>query len=565
MAADQISSSSAPSKKPQGTLLEEACLAHSAKRLSEAEQLYRKYLTSNPDDARALHNLGVIGLQTGHVDAAIELIERSLSIDDRSADVHCNLGLALKQAGRNESAENAYRSAIEIDPKMVDAHSNLGILLQEMHRYDEALIALGAAVSLAPKDGNVLSNLGLLELRTSRSEQALKHLTTAAEAEPGNAKILSNLGGVLADQKHYIEAIGRFEEAHMLERDQAHIPFNLGRCYFNIGKIKKAIRWYEESINIDPEFAAAHHNLGHAMLADGRLEKGWREYQWRWRSPNYEHSRDVSKLPLWGGEPIKDKRLLIRSEQGIGDKLLFASILPEVSLQGRQITVETDKRLVPVFERSFPGLDVNSYPNNDEKYDYQIWLGDLPSLFRPQLTSFPKSGGYIFPDRGLRDHLKSKYYEHNKILVGISWHSKKPKTIPLSQFSPLFELPNCKFVNLQYGDHSTEIQQFESDIGQHILTDDSIDPLLNFDNFVAQVAAMDAVVTIQNTTLYTAGGLGVPTFAILPPIPDWRWLGQRAKSPWHDNVHLCQRSGQFGGDAVETIILRIKKYLADME
>ena len=545
-------------------LLERAHAAYSSNRLSDAERLYRKFLAIKPDDADALRNLGAIELQMGQAEAAIGLIRRSLEIDNTSADAQCNLGLALKQAGHLEEAEQAYRSAISSDPTIVDAHSNLGVLLSEMNRYDEAGDALRAAVALAPDNGGVMANLGLLELRASRPEQALKILFAAARLEPNNAQILANLGGILSDQARYREAIGFLKKANAQKPKKASISFNLGRCYFNIGKLTRAIKYYTESISLDPSFAAAHHNLGHALLANGRLDEGWREYSWRWRSPNYEHSRNISVVPVWGKESIKNKRLLIRSEQGIGDKILFASILPELAALGDEITLETEKRLVPVFKRSFPQLSVRPVVDDLNDYDYQISLGDLPSLFRTHFSSFRKTGAYLIPDRGIQENLRAKYHEHNKILVGISWHSKKPKTVALAQFAPLFELLNCKFVNLQYGEHSAEIQRFEADVGQRIVTDEAIDPIRDFDPFVAQVAAMDAVITVQNTTLYTAGALGIPTFAILPPIPDWKWLGHKTSSPWHDSVRLFHRSDQFDDGELTTIIKRIKEHLANM-
>ena len=545
-------------------LLHRALTAHSLNRLSDAERLYREYLAINPHDADALRNLGAIGLQMGQAEAAIGLLRRSLEIDNTSADAQCNLGLALKQAGHLEEAEQAYRSAITLNPIIVDAHSNLGVLLIELNRYEEARDALRAAVALAPDNGGVLANLGLLELRSSRPGKAVEILFAASRLEPDNAQILANLGGLLSDQTRYNEAIGFLKKANAQGPKQANICFNLGRCYFNIGKLTKAIKSYAEAIKIDPSFAEAHHNLGHALLAKGRLEEGWREYGWRWLSPNYKHSRNISVVPVWGKESIKNKRLLIRSEQGIGDKILFASILPELTPFGGEITLETEKRLVPVFKRSFPQLSVRPVVDNLEDYDYQISLGDLPSLFRQQFISFAKTGAYLLPDRGAKENLRARYQEQNKILVGISWHSRKPKTVALAQFAPLFELLNCKFVNLQYGDHSTEIQRFEAETGQRIVTDEAIDPIKDFDPFVAQVSAMDAVITVQNTTLYTAGALGIPTFAILPPIPDWKWLGHKTLSPWHDNVRLFHRSNQSDDGELKTIVTRIKKHLADM-
>ena len=545
--SDRTPLPSAPPNASCTVLLERACTAHSAKRLSEAEQLYREYLAIKPDDAKALHNLGVVGLQMGQVEAAISLIRRSLEIDEASADAQCNLGLALKQVGHLEAAEQAYRSAIAIDPMIVDAHSNLGVLLKDMHRADEARVAFRAAVALSPDNGCVLSNFGLLEVQEERPVEALEYFEAAAKSEPDNAQILANLGGLLADQGRYLDAIDCLEKAYFLEHFEAHIPFNLGRCYFAIGQLERAIASYQAALDLDAEFASAHHNLGHALLAAGRLEEGWREYKWRWRSPHYHDGRMLPHARVWCGEKLDGRHLLIWSEQGVGDKLLFASLIPEVLESGAKVTLETEPRLVRLFQRSFPGINVITDFSDGAVYDYQIPLGDLPSLFRVSQTSFGPAPPYLMPDADSVDELRSKYRHGTEMLVGLSWASRPPKGIDLNTLAPLFRMPGVRVVNLQYGTRSSEIRSFERAVAgiptPAFLTDGDIDPLADVDSFVAQVAAMDAVVTIQNTTLYAAGGVGAPTFAILPPVPDWRWLGRCWESPWHDNVRLYPRSG----------------------
>ena len=558
------SQSFAPPDAPPSAVLEQALNAHSANKLPEAERLYRTYLAKIPKDPRALHNLGVIGLQTGHADAAISLIRRSLEIDNTSADVHCNLGLALKQAGHNFAAEQAYRSAISIDPTFADAYSNLGVVLKDMNRSEEAHAVLGTAVVLAPDNCAALANLGLLELKMSRPEQALQHLFAAAKLEPENTVVLSNLGGLLAERNRYREAIKYLEKAFSLEQSEAHIPFNLGRCYFDSGQIERAISCYRAAINIDYGFASAHHNLGHALLAIGMLSEGWQEYKWRWQSPHYHDTRKIPNVPVWCRESLEEKRLLIWSEQGVGDKLLFASLVPEVFEFGGHIVLETELRLVPLFQKAFPQIEVISEMQGSETYDYQIPLGDLPSLFRNSAASFRPTAPYLNPDTNLVKYLRSKYRKGNEKLVGISWSSRPPKGIALNEFSPLFQMPGFKFINLQYGDCSTEIQTFEKKFGYQLLTDEEINPLLNIDKFVAQVASMNAVVTVQNSTLYAAGGLGIPTFAIVPPVPEWRWLGNKEKSPWHKGVWLYHRPRQPEEQGLRRTISKIREDLSHL-
>jgi len=552
-----ISRPSAPPKAPANLILERALEAHSQNNLSKAEDLYRQFLEIEPDDARALHNLGVIGLQTGHPAAAVELIRSSLKKDTCSVDGYCNLGLALKRAGDPNAAEQAYRKAIQIDPMVVEAHVNLGVLLRELQRSDDAREAFLTAISLTPKDGAIWSNLGILELQANRADKAIEHFREASRLEPDNPQILGNLAGALAEVQEYGEALEILQRAVDLDTSSAEVFYNIGRCHYALGSVSLAIANYRKAIELDLGFAAAHHNLAHALLADGQLEEGWREYRWRWKSAHYHDTRTVPDVPLWAGQELEGKSLLVWSEQGVGDKLLFAGLLPEICSAGGSVTLETEQRLVPLFRRSFTNIGVTTELSRDEGYDYQIPMGDLPRLYRSSIDTFSSSKTYLVPDAQLVEALKIRYRNKNGFVLGISWASRPPKGIELTELSPLLQLPGVQAVNLQYGDHAAEISALEQKGGCRILTDDQINPLDNIDAFVSQVAAMDAVVTIQNTTLYAAGGLGIPTFAILPPVPDWRWLGQEKLSPWHECVHLYHREGADAAGPLEAIVSNI--------
>jgi len=552
-----ISRPSAPPKAPPEMLLEQALSAHSRNDLSKAEDLYRQYLTFEPDNAQVLHYLGVIGLQSGHPAAAAKIIQKSLEHDSTSVDAYCNLGLALKRAGDLEAAEAAYRRAIEIDPTIAEAHANLGVLLRELQRNSDARKAFETAKSLAPEEGSIWSNLGILETQEDRLDQAIEYFQKAHQLEPGNSQILGNLGSALAKSGKNTEAIDVLLRALEMDPVSAELNYNLAKSYFSLGNVEAAIRYNRQALGLDPNFVDAHHNLGHALLAAGNIKQGWREYDWRWRSLNYHDTRKIPDVPLWAGEKLDGKHLLIWSEQGVGDKLLFAGLIPEVLARGGQITLETEDRLLELFRRSFPSLSVTGTFAEDGVYDYQIPMGSLPGLFRNAPENFQNPLSYLIPDPQKLQELRSKYTENGEFLVGISWASKPPKGIALEALLPILKLPGLKVFNLQYGDHSTEISEFSRRHGVEVYTDEEIDPLSDIDGFTSQVAAMDAVVTIQNTTLYTAGGLGIPTYAILPPVPDWRWLGQSEMSPWHQSVHLFHRSGKDAG-ALETIVESVK-------
>lgn len=504
------------------TRLARAEAAHEAGDLSVAESLYRAILAVDPNHARALHNLGVIALRTRHPAAAEKLLRR----------------------------------AIALDPAMVEAHSNLGLALSGIGLGSEARMAFEQAVSLSPSYAEAWSNLAILDQSEGHTIVAIAKFRRALAADSGRPEIAGNLGAAL------IEA-GEVEEgadilAQLLPRmpRSAAIQFNIGKARFLQGRLAEAIAFLRQAIIIEPEFADAHHTLAHALLGSGQLEEGWREYEWRWRAKTFRVPPRDFAFPRWRGEPVVGKRVLLWSEQGIGDKLLFAGLLPEFVALGADVTVEIEGRLVSLFRRSFPGIRVVARADKPDpsllsgRFDFQAPLGDLPRYLRPSLTGFLPIGAYLAADANRTAELRRRYAAERLPLIGIAWASRPPKGLPLQDFAPLLQIPGIRWVNLQYGDHAQEIAQAQDKLGIRIVTDASVDPLADFDGSVAQTAALDAVVTIQNATLYTAAGLGLPTFALTPPEPDWRWFGA-AHSPWHGSVRLYRRD--IGNDQAATL------------
>lgn len=510
-----------------------ALAAHAASDLIVAEKLYQEALKREPYNAEALHNLGVIALQQGKAQDAIRWLKKAIRRNPTYIDAYSNLGLALKGAGRLQDAAAAYRQAIAIGPDIAEIYANLGMVLKDLGLSDQSRAAFEAALALAPDHPAILTNLGVSLVNAGQAQEAIEHLKAAVTAAP---------------------------------RD-VNARYNLAKAHFYLGEVKEAAHQFECVVAIRPDFAEAHHNLGHALLASGVLEAGWREYDWRWTAKTFRDSQRRFNRPKWSGESLTGKNIFVWSEQGLGDKILFAGLLGELAERAQHCVLETDSRLVPLLSRSFPDIelrarDEEASPDVDlSEFDYHVPLGDLPRWFRPSKDKFKPLGRYLRPDPSQTADCRRVYARLGSgPVVGISWSSKPPKGVALHDLLPVLGLPGLTLVNLQYGDHADEIRRFEIDTGLIIHSDPAIDPLRDVDGFTAQVAAMDAVVTIQNTTLYTAGALGVATFALLPPAPDWRWLGNESTSPWHEYVRLYPR--HLTGDAGEQII-RIAADLKD--
>jgi Flp pilus assembly protein TadD len=494
------------------TVLAYAESLHAQGNLSDAETLYREILTTEPNHARAIHNLGVIALRMGHAAGAEQLLRRAIVLESDMAEAYSNLGLVLAGSARSELARACFARAVELRPDYADAWSNLGILEQS----------------------------------AGETAAAIGHFRRARAANPDNSAIAGNLAACLIEVGKLDEGVALLEELGPQLQMAPAYHFNLAKARFSQGDLSNAVNGFRQAIALDPDSADSHHTLAHALLASGELAEGWREYGWRWRAKRFRVPPRDFPIPRWTGEDLAGKRVLVWSEQGIGDKLLFAGLFPELAARADAVTVEIEERLVALYRRSFPAINVIARRDpvdpalDPAGFDLQAPLGDLARYLRPTLDGFRPLGAYLAPDADRTRDLRSRYRRGEAPLIGIAWASRPPKGLPLDAFASMLKLAGARWISLQYGDRSEEIARVNQALDTEIVEDRTIDAVADFDGSVAQTAALDAVVTIQNATLYTAGGLGLPTFALTPPEPDWRWLGCDY-SPWHDTVRLYRQ------------------------
>ncbi len=570
-------------------LIREAIQHHGAGRLGTAETLYRRILEQNPEDAEALHWLGVVALQCGKASIAIDLTRRSLKFAPGNAQSHSDMGNALVTAGQISEGETAYRQAIELDPANASAWSNLGIALKIQGQLEEAEQALREALKLEPGLVDALSNLGGVLVERDKSDEALEICRAALEIKPDLASSLANLSAALKDLDRLEEAIEAAEKAVQIDPLLVQGHLNLGSAHQLAGELESAESAYQKALELKPDYAEVHFGLGnvrigwsdlagaqaaferameiqpgyhdaHLALASVHLTEGdlsgfWSVYAQRWKSKNNKSFRRFFPQAKWQGEALAGKRILIWGEQGIGDEILFAGLIPEVAAMAESCVVETEPRLVPLFARSFPSVQVlertqEAHPaTHAPGIDLQAPMGDLPRWLRPSFTGFKPLGGYLIPDEGKQQACRARYDALGEgAKVGISWHSRLGKRIPLEHWAPILNVPGACFISLQYGDRREELAAAFSAFGVPIHHDPQIDPLTDMDGFAAQTAAMDAVVTIDNSTLSVAAGLAKPTFAMIPKMADWRYTEWNGANPWHHTLYQFRQEipGQWG-------------------
>ena len=400
-----------------------------------------------------------------------------------------------------------------------------------------------------PHHADALHLLGMIAYQTGREEDAAEWIGKAIAINGNAAAYHSNLGNVLQSQGIIAEAGACYQRALLLKPDLAEVHLNLGNIFKAQGELDSSLVCYRRALALNPELAEAAVAESMALLLKGDFASGWKSFERRWETMEYETPMRAYPLPRWKGEQLRSGRLLLWGEQGIGDEVMFAGLIPDVLRSGNRCVLDCDARLQPLFARSFPGVEVvtgvaaGSHP--ELHLAAHLPSGSLPGRFRTSNADFAATTSpYLVADPRAQRRFRARYGDGRK-LAGLAWHTRNQKTgrsrsMDLSLFAPLFALTGIRWISLQYGQPS-DLQAQADAAGAPILIDHKVDQLADIDSFAAQIAAMDMVVTIDNSTAHLAGALGVATWVLLPFAPDWRWLQDREDSPWYPSIHLLRQ------------------------
>jgi tetratricopeptide (TPR) repeat protein len=372
------------------------------------------------------------------------------------------------------------------------------------------------------------------------------------------------MGNALQDQGKMDEAIKAYSKAIAIKPDYADAYNNMGNTLRDQGKMNEAIKAYKKALAVKPDYAEVHHNLSFAFLALKDFNQGFIESEWRWKTKELDGTFLQSAKPMWNGE--KNQRVLVWAEQGIGDELMFSSIIPELYAISLKILVKCDKRLIPLFKRSFPA-DVIYFSKDllvrEDEYDFHIPMGSLPLIFRKSLDSFKKSAsGFLKYDLSKTESIKAQLmHKYGKKIVGLSWKTTSSiggslnRNIDLAELTRALDSSNTQLLCLQYGDISDEIDAVKRDFGIEIIQFSGVDNKNDIDGLAALIGACDQIVTTTNVTVHLAGALGAKVTALLPFSSNWIW-GDGSENYWYNSVTpLKQNLYQNWGNVLESLYL----------
>ena len=547
--------------KDTSSLFGAALQHHQAGQFGQAESIYREILATDSAHADSLHLLGMIGFQCGKFEDSCGLIRQAIAVRPNVPLFHCNLGVVMNASGKLAEAIESYKRALALNPDYVEAHSNMGTTLTAQGRHGDAIEHFERALLLNPNNAETHVNLGAALAEQGYAEKATPHYLRALKLNPQCPEAWCNLANAYQALNELAHSVDCYQRALALKPNYAGAICNLGNLCQAQDQIDAAIECYNRALGFDPDFVQALHGKALAKLVNGNFAEGWREYEIRWRTAGHTSVRQY-KQPLWKGDCLSAGNVLIWPEQGIGDEIMFGGLVPDVLRTGNSCVLECDPRLKPLFARSFPNARVVSRLDSEIEFAEHLPMGSLPGIFRNNETDFDATTAPYLTADSHRVRLFRTRYECGKLLVGLAWYTKNPKTglsrsIDLSLFAPLFARTDVQFVSLQYGDHN-ELEKAVA--AAPIMIDRAVDQLADVDGFAAQIAALDLVITIDNSTAHLAGALGAPTWVLLPLGRDWRWLREREDSPWYPTMRLFRqhRSGDWQA-VIESVGMALSK------
>jgi tetratricopeptide (TPR) repeat protein len=516
-------------------------------KIEDALSEYRQALRLAPDHVNTLTNLGRFLGDLGRPEEGLPYLEKAAALAPAETTVRMSLGLILHELGRPEEGLRQFQKAVELAPQSVDILKNCATVLAKWKRWVQAEPYYERWVELDPASTEARLGFGHCCFYRGLPRKAAVYYAEVLAIEPDSAMAANNLGSCLLSECHYSGALTFFQMAANLQPDCVPIWTNLGNVLKEFDLVETALRCYDRALSLEPEHVEARWGRSLCLLAMGRLAEGWTEYEWGWKSGARTPVRPFS-LPRWNGQNPAGKTILVWMEQGLGDSILFASMLPDLIRAGAHCIVETEWRLRALFARSFPTAEVVTAtdppqaPTQKPGIDFQIPLGSLAQWFRTNIESFPQEPVYLVPDPVRVSHWRKRVDAlGDGLKVGICWRSmlnKGPRAIyypQLNQFGPILTTPGVRFVNLQYDQCEPELREAERIFGVPIYRWEELDLKNDIEGAAALTSTLDLVISVDSTPVEIAAAMGMPTWVIARNA-GWAYFGQNY-SPWHPS---CQ-------------------------
>ncbi len=508
----------------------------------KAEKILKELVEENPSNAKAQNNLGNYYFKSRNFNEAVKNYYAATQLSGEY-DYQYNLGLCFLKMDYYESAYQAFNKVLQAKPNHLFAILNLGVIATKLKSFEKAEKIFNDLIPLHKEEPEIYFNLGYCYEEQGKYAQALscyqKYLYFIPDSVPAairSAYILSKLNKISEAKKIYNEL--------PLNDDEKELAFTeMGYLKLKGGNVKDALEFFEDALKIKPESIELHYGRAHCLLLLGNFKTGWEEYEWRIKRPEFPVR--TLKKPRLTNQNILGKKILVYSEQGLGDLIQFVRYLPMLKEKGAFVIFECAEYLfklfkdLPVYDKR---IDTSNVSEDDVDYDYHIPILSLPFYFSTEVNSVPCKIPYIKIENEITSKWEKIINHNTKFKIGLVWAGNpkhkgdKERSCPLEKFKPIIDREDVEIFSLQLGPALEQISNYR----------DKIVDLKNYNEGLKDAAGailnLDLLITVDTSVAHLSGALGKETWLLISISPDWRWMLDRDDTPWYPSIKLYRQT-----------------------
>ena len=487
------------------------------------------YIKENPHSFDIWNLLAATKANVGMLNEVINIYKKIISMKGDYPEAYNNIGNALHKQKKFDKAVDSYKKAIELKPNYTNAYMNMGNTLLSQKKFNMAVETYKKVIELDPNYLNAYKNLGFTLTHQGKFDEAIEAYKKLISIKPDSADAYYNLGNVLHNQGKLDEAIKAYDKTLSFSPNHVDAYINKGTTLKNQDNLDEAIDLFKKAISIKFNNPEAHQNLSLTLLNAHRYREGFDEYEWRWRTKKFISQKRSFSKPLWDGKKsLNKKRILLWSEQGIGDTINWSSCISLLSSKTKHCILECQEKLVPLLKRSFPNVKVkpenNTLDSKRDDFDFHLPLGSLYKYFFKEILKKENAKPHLIPTSERVKYWRKRLLSLGKgPYVGISWKSsnvtfsRKQNYAPLSNWTSVLKIPEVTFINLQYKDFKDDLIKIKNQLGVKVHNFEDLDQYNDIDEVAALCAALDIVVSIKSSVPLITSGVGTKTLLL-----NWR-------------------------------------------
>ena len=490
------------------------------------------------NDLQILQILGTAHSIKENYDKANTYFEKYLNFNTKSEVVKYNLGLNYYKQRNFNKAQDQFDKLVSENENYRDSELFLGIIQSELNDFDNAITSFQNLIDKNIYLAESFFNLGIVYQKKNQFKSSINYFKKAIEKNNQHFQFFNSLGISYQKLFDYENAEDAYKKSINLNDKNSNAFSNLGFLKQKNGNFKEATKNFDSALKINPDDPKILYNKSICLLESGNFEEGLKLYKWR---QNGKYSKNI----LFDLKNIKNKKILVTCDQGLGDTILlsrFVSLLPDY---GANVFFQIKASLKELFKNLNDKISIINEEDIIEHYDYHCSLGDLFEIFNINKLDIPMKNEYIKVDKKWIDKWKDKL-DHTKVNIGISWQGKPGDTLDegrsfnLKYFENISHLNNVQLVSLQKNEGLEQISDFKKK-NNIVNFDNILDVETKFMDTAGLMKNLDLVISSDTSIVHLAGAIGIKTWLLVQKFPFWYWRDNNEKSIWYDSVKVYKQ------------------------